>query len=125
MKFRKTAAATVVGLGVATVGFASASLLNLDGSTIQHGTSGVSAQASTVQTNWGYESDDNSVHYVRFSDFDEAAEGEKAFVKVFDNNGGLIAKDSFTVTRTNADRINLPITTHAVNIGSVEVTLAG
>lgn len=126
MKYRKTAAGVIVGLGVATVGFASASLLNLDATTIQSGQDSVTSQVSTVQTNWGLEFDDNSVRFVRFSNFDSDVIGDKAFVRVLDNNGAEIAEGSFTIGGTaTTDRIALPATTNPANIGSVLVTVAG
>jgi hypothetical protein len=70
------------GAVVATVAFASASALTVDAGTIQAGGGSVTCDTDGVKANWGLETDDNSVRFVRVSGIDEACEGAKIFVKV-------------------------------------------
>jgi len=79
---KRLVTALAAGAAISTIAFASASLLDVDGSTIQAGSSGVTCDASGVNANWGLETDDNSVRNVRVAGIDTACAGDTMFVKV-------------------------------------------
>ena len=79
---KRLVTALVAGAALSTVAYASASVLTVDGSTIQAGSSGVSCDANGVNANWGLETDDNTVRSVRISEIDTACVGDVMFVKV-------------------------------------------
>jgi hypothetical protein len=85
MQFKRTLAALGVAATVGTVGFASASALGVNGGIIQYGQSGVSCDNNGVDTNWGLETDDNSVRSLSITNIDPMCTGADLFVKV--NNG--------------------------------------
>lgn len=84
MKFKRTALAIVAGTAMATAGFASASMLQVDGGTIQYGASGVTCDANGVKVNWGLETDDNTIRFIVVSDIAADCQGSTLFVKVGD-----------------------------------------
>lgn len=79
---KRLVTALVAGAAISTIAFASASVLAVDGSTIQHGSSGVSCDVTGVNVGWGLETDDNTARYVRVEDIDPACIGDQMFVKV-------------------------------------------
>lgn len=95
MQLKRVTIATFAGLAMATAGFASASVLAVDGGTIQYGQSGVSCDLDGVDTSWGLETDDNSVRSVRVENIDAACTGDKLFLKV---NGGATKSADITGT---------------------------
>jgi hypothetical protein len=70
------------GAAVATLAFASASVLTVDGGTIQAGGDGVTCDTNGVKANWGLETDDNTVRSVRVSDIHEDCIGAEMFISV-------------------------------------------
>lgn len=82
MKFKRGIVALAVGAAVGTVGYASASVLQVDGGVIQYGESGVTCDADGVTANWGLETDDNTVRSVRISGIDADCVGADMFVRV-------------------------------------------
>lgn len=82
---KKMLTAVLGGTAVATLAFASASTLTVDGGTIQAGVdSTLYCDVDGVKANWGLETDDNSVRSVRIEGIDEACVGAEMFVKVND-----------------------------------------
>ena len=82
---KRIAIALAAGAAVATVGFASASALNVDAATIQYGSASVTGDVDGVVVNWGLETDTNKVYNARINGFDAAVQGADVMVKV---NGG-------------------------------------
>lgn len=74
--------ALVGGAFVATLAYASASALTVDGGTIQAGSDTVTCDSNGVKANWGLETDTNSVNSVRIADIDAACVGADLFVSV-------------------------------------------
>ena len=109
------------GAVVATVAFASASALQLNGGVIQDsGKVGVSCDRDGVKANWGLETDDSSVRSVRIEGIDEACIGADMFVKVNDGTAKKV-----TITGTSATvRFDAPYPT-AKSIRSVQVLIEG
>jgi hypothetical protein len=85
MKHTRALGALAVGAVVATVGYASASALTVNSAAIQHGSAGVTCDADGVDVNWGLETDDNSVGFVRVSGIDANCAGATLFVAVNGN----------------------------------------
>jgi hypothetical protein len=81
---KKMLTAVLGGTAVATLAFASASALTVDGGTIQVGDDGVTCDSNGVKANWGLETDDNTVRSVRIDGIDSACAGAEMFVKVDD-----------------------------------------
>ena len=80
---KRLAVALAAGAAVSSLAFASASVLNVDGGTIQAGQdTTLSCDADGVKANWGLETDDNSVRSVRISDIADACVGADMFVSV-------------------------------------------
>jgi len=87
---KRLVTALAAGAAISTIAFASASVLTVDGSTIQHGADGVSCDADGVKANWGLETDDNSVRNVRVAGIDTNCVGDTMFVKV--DNKPVVSK---------------------------------
>jgi hypothetical protein len=120
MQFKRTLAAIGVAGVVGTVGFASASVLGVNGDVIQYGESDVSCDADGVQVNWGLETDDNTVRNARITGIDTACTGAEIFVKV--NNGAV---KHVTIA---GDQANIPFTAPfpgADDIETVKVWIEG
>lgn len=67
---------------VASLAFASASVLTVDGGTVQAGVaSSLSCDTDGVKANWGLETTDNTVRSVRISGIDPACEGAEMWVR--------------------------------------------
>ena len=116
---KRLVTALAAGAAVSTIAFASASVLGVDGSTIQHGQDGVSCDTNGVNANWGLETDDNSVRSVRISEISSACIGDELFVKVNDRavQKKVIAgpSESFTLSpQMTADEV-----------GNVEIWIEG
>ena len=80
---KRLAVALVAGAAVSTLAYASASVLKVDGGTIQAGAdSTLSCDADGVKANWGLETDDNSVRSVRISGISADCAGTEIFVAV-------------------------------------------
>ncbi len=89
MNMKRLAVALVAGAAVSTLAYASASVLNVDGGTIQAGAdSKLSCDADGVKANWGLETDDNSVRSVRVSGISADCAGTEMFVAVNGNRVG-------------------------------------
>lgn len=109
---KRLAIALAAGAAVSSLAFASASVLNVDGGTIQAGQDTTSCDADGVKANWGLETDDNTVRSVRVSGIDGACVGADMFVSI---NGAAakkvtIAGDqasvAFTAPYPSAESIN-------------------
>jgi hypothetical protein len=117
--FKTTAIALAAGAAVTTVGFASASVLAVDGGTIQYGASGVTCDTNGVKVNWGLETDDSTVRTVRVADLATECSGAELFVSV----DGAPAKH-VTIDATSE---SIPLAPYAdpANIDDVEVWIEG
>lgn len=102
MKKRITIAA-LAAAALGTAGFASASVLAVDGGAIQYGQSGATCDADGVKVNWGLETDTNTVSNARITGIDAACAGAELFVKV---NGGA-AKSATIPASIPANGVNL------------------
>lgn len=79
---KKMLTAVLGGTAVATLAFASASALTVNGGTLQAGADGTLAcDSNGVKVNWGLETSDNSVRGVRITDIDPACAGAEMFVR--------------------------------------------
>ncbi|MGB7818644.1 MAG: hypothetical protein WBL35_07885 [Ornithinibacter sp.] len=97
---KRLAVALAAGATVSTLAFASASLLTVDGGTIQAGVdTTLGCDGNGVKANWGLETDDNTVRFVRVSGIAAACEGADMFVSVNGANAtkATIAGDSVSV----------------------------
>jgi hypothetical protein len=80
---KKLITAVLGGTAVASLAFASASMLTVDGGTIQAGQDGsLYCDTDGVKANWGLETGDNSVRSVRIDGIDSACAGAEMFVSV-------------------------------------------
>jgi len=121
MHFNRTAVAIVAGIAVSTAGFASASVLQIDGGTIQYGESGVTCDADGVKANWGLETSDNTVRSVRVSGIDPDCAGADMFVKV-----DAVPGDAKKVTLTGAESQGVSFASvDPADINSVKVWIEG
>jgi hypothetical protein len=102
---KRIAIALAAGAAVATVGFASASALNVDAATIQYGSASVTGDVDGVVVNWGLETDDNTVRLVRVDGLDSGVQGADLFVKVGDKM--ITPKGGLEITGSEA-KISLP-----------------
>jgi hypothetical protein len=116
---KRIAVALAAGAAVATVGFASASALNVDAATIQYGTASVTGDADGVVVNWGLETDTNEVSNARITGFDTAVHGADVFVKV---NGGKTYSASITGDQVNVV-FDAPMSADAIE--NVQVWIEG
>lgn len=74
--------AVLGGTAVASLAFASASVLTVHGGTVQAGVaSGLSCDTDGVKANWGLETDDNTVRSVRISGIAADCAGADMWVK--------------------------------------------
>jgi hypothetical protein len=98
---KRLAVALAAGAAVATLAYASASALIVDGGTVQSGVdTTLACDADGVKANWGLETDDNSVRFVRITGIDAACAGSDMFVKV---NDGKTTKVAIT-----GDQVSVP-----------------
>jgi hypothetical protein len=80
---KRLAVALAAGAAVSTLAFASASVLSVDGGTVQAGgDTTLSCDADGVKANWGLETDDNSVRSVRIDGIDASCVGSDLFVSI-------------------------------------------
>ncbi len=99
------------GAAVATLAFASASVLQVDGGTIQAGSAGVTCDSDGVKVNYGLETDTNSVNSVRIEGIDSACEGAEMFVAINGDRVGAVtltaaASQSVAITSRTPESIN-------------------
>ena len=79
---KRLVTAILGGTAVASLAFASASVLSVDGGTVQAGVAnGLACDTNGVKTNWGLETKDNTVRSVRISGIDAACDGAEMWVK--------------------------------------------
>lgn len=97
---------------VSTITFASASLLGVNGGTIQAGADGVACDTDGVKVNWGLETDDNSVGNVRIEGIAAACEGAKIFVKV---DGGTVISKEIGSTGSESLTLHTPVAPETIN----------
>ncbi len=120
---KKIITAVIGGTVVSTLAFASASLLAVDGGTIQTGQDdSLYCDTDGVKANWGLESEDGTVRFVRITGIDAACVGSSIFVKTNDMTGDAL---STTITGDQA-RISFaaPYPT-AASLESIEITIEG
>jgi adhesin HecA-like repeat protein len=73
---KKLITAVLGGTAVATLAFASASMLDVDGGVMQTGTdTTLYCQDAPVKVDWGYESKNNSVYFASVSGIEESCYG--------------------------------------------------
>jgi hypothetical protein len=117
---KKIITAVLGGTAVATLAFASASVLTVDGGTIQAGQAGVTCDADGVKANWGLETDDNTVRSVRISGIDAACAGAEMFVKVDDR-----PTVKATLTGSESQSFSLNPALAPEDIGSIRIWIEG
>lgn len=75
--------ALLAGAAVFSIAFASAAALGVNGNVIQAGVDNdLQCDHDGVNANWGLETSDNTVRYVRIVDIDPACNGAEAFAKI-------------------------------------------
>ena len=105
---KRLAVALVAGAAVSTLAYASASVLKVDGGTIQAGAdSTLSCDADGVKANWGLETDDNSVQSVRISGISADCAGTEIFVAV---NGERVGKGTIPAPTTAGEDVQFKVT---------------
>lgn len=121
---KKLITAVLGGVVVATASFASASLLTVDGGTIQAGQDGsLYCDVDGVKVNWGFESKDHTVRSARISGIDEACKGAEIFVRT----NTMVGKDALKAQITGDQatvRFLEPFPTPE-SLESVEITIEG
>lgn len=100
---KKLITAALGGTVVATLAFASASALQVDGGALQAGQDGVICDVDGVKANWGLETDTNDVRTVRISGIDEACDGATMWIKVDDR-----PKLEMTLTGAESQSVAFP-----------------
>lgn len=120
---KKIITAVLGGSVVATLAFASASLLTVDGGTIQAGQdNSLYCDADGVKANWGFESTDGTVRGVRISGIDAACLGSTIFVKTNGMTGDALSAE---ITGDQA-RVNFPMPYPTPeSLESIEITIEG
>ncbi len=120
---KKVITALVGGSVVATLAFASASVLAVDGGTIQAGQdNSLYCDTDGVKVNWGYESTDQTVRGVRITGIDAACVGADIFVKTNEMSGDAIS----TEITGDVARISFPAPYPTPeSLESVQVTIEG
>jgi hypothetical protein len=102
---KKLLTAVLGGTAVATLAFASASALTVDGGTLQAGAySSLTCDSDGVKVNWGLETGDNTVQNVRISGIDAACAGAKIFVKT-----NLMSNGVSAVVPEGASQVSIPL----------------
>lgn len=82
---KRLLAALLAGAAVFAIAFASAAALDVDGNVIQAGVdSDVRCDADGVEANWGLETSDNTVRFVRIDSIDAECNGAEMWVSVND-----------------------------------------
>lgn len=118
---KKLLTAVLGGTAVATMAFASASLLTVDGGTIQAGAdSTLYCDTDGVKANWGLETDSNTVNGVRISDIDEACGGAEMFIKV---NG--VARQKLVLTGAESQSVSFPTPVTPESLESIQIWIEG
>jgi hypothetical protein len=80
--------ALIAGTAVFTIAFASAATLGVNGNVIQAGVDGdLRCDTDGVNADWGLETSDNTVRYVKIVDIDPACNGADLFLKVNESTG--------------------------------------
>ena len=94
---KRVTTAVLAGVTVATLAYASASVLTVDAKPLQAGSDTVTCDADGVQVGWGFESDDSSVRSVSVRGIDEQCfnSGARLFVAI---DGVRVAGDGVSIT---------------------------
>lgn len=92
---KRITTAVLAGATVATLAYASASLLEVDSKPIQAGFDTVSCDTDGVDVGWGFESDSSTVSSVTVRDIASECVGYKMFVDV---NGERVGGNSIPIT---------------------------
>src|SRR5690606_21551306 len=94
---KRVTTAVLAGVTVATLAYASASVLTVDAKPLQAGSDTVTCDANGVQVGWGFESDDASVRNVTVRGIDSECvnSGAKLYVSV---DGVRVPGDGIAIT---------------------------
>lgn len=93
---KRLLAALLAGAAVFSIAFASAAALGVNGNVIQAGVDNdLQCDTNGVNADWGLETSDNTVRYVKIVDIDPLCNGEDAFVKI--NNEAGDARGPVTI----------------------------
>ncbi|MGD8199120.1 hypothetical protein ACQE98_00480 [Ornithinimicrobium sp. W1679] len=118
---KKLITAVLGGTTVATLAFASASMLNVDGGTIQAGgDSTLYCDTDGVKANWGLDTETNSVSSVRISGIDAACEGAEMFIKVND-----VPRVKMTLTDADSQSVKFPAPVTSESLESIQIWIEG
>ena len=118
---KKLITAVLGGTAVASLAFASASMLSVDGGTIQAGEdSTLYCDVDGVKANWSLETDTNTVSGVRISDIDAACEGAEMFVKVND-----VPRVKMTLTNADSQSVSFPTSVTPESLESIKIWIEG
>ena len=118
---KKMITAVLGGTAVATLAFASASMLNVDGGTIQAGGDNtLYCDVDGVKANWGLETNTNTVTNVRISDIDAACEGADMFVLV---NG--VPRQKITLSAAESQTVPFPAPVTPESLESIKIWIEG
>lgn len=118
---KKLITAVLGGTAVASLAFASASMLTVDGGTIQAGQDGsLYCDTDGVKASWGLETDDNTVRSVNVTGIDSRCDGAEMFVRL--DNG---AKGKVTLTSSGTASIALPTGTTPESVNSIRIWIEG
>ncbi len=105
---KRLAVALVAGAAVSTLAYASASVLDVDGGTIQAGAdTNLSCDSDGVKANWGLETDDNTVRSVRISGISADCAGTDIFVAV---NGKRVGNGTIPAPTTPGEDVQFRVT---------------
>jgi len=88
---KRILAALMAGAAVFTIAFASAAALGVNGNVIQAGVdSDLACDLNGVNADWGLETSDNTVRYVKIVDIDPLCNGAEAFAKINEVSGDAL-----------------------------------
>lgn len=116
---KKIIAAVVGGTAVASLAFASASMLDVDGGVVQTGatTNGLACDDDGVKIDWALETDDNKVHFATIKGVDEECAGAALVLRT-----NLGSKDVTTIPTGGGDvRIDFGTPLNAEALSSARV----
>jgi hypothetical protein len=92
---KRVTTAVLAGVTVATLAYASASVLTVDSKPLQAGSDTVTCDADGVGVEWALETDDNSVYWATVTGIDDKCAGATLFVAV---NGERLTQDGTPIT---------------------------
>lgn len=123
---KKLITAVLGGTAVASLAFASASMLTVDGGVMQTGTdTTLYCQTAPVKVGWGYESKDNSVYFADVSGIQESCYGAdmnfRTNIQAEANDDGI----GYGNIQAGTVRIHFDTPIPVEDLESVTVTIGG